>query len=225
MVKPTELRQRRDRAAVVLDLFGRGSRYTELARGARENTTPEGLRPMSRSVELFAKGLEFAARKHVNQRRKGELQEPYINHLSEVTHLLSGATGGHDTVLVLGGLLHDTLEDTDTTYSELKREFGEKVAALVREVSDDKTLPKAKRKLLQVENAPKKSKRAKMLKMADKISNLQSILNSPPTGWSDQRKREYFEWSKAVVAGCRGVNEQLEKEFDRAYRRGRRVFR
>lgn len=179
---------------------------------------------MANDVLTFACALDFAAKKHVTQKRKGEAQEPYINHLADVTRLLAEATGGKDITLVLGGLLHDTIEDTDTTHDELVAAFSREVANLVAEVSDDKLLAKEERKRLQIEKAPKKSERAKMLKIADKISNLHSINDSPPIDWSLQRKSEYFEWAQAVVAGCRGVNDFLEKEFDRAYERGMTLF-
>ncbi len=175
---------------------------------------------MSKDIIQFTRALDFAAKKHAHQRRKGELEEPYINHLADVTRLLAAATEGRDTVLALAGLLHDTIEDTETTFDELEAEFGREVADLVAEVSDDKSLPKTERKQLQIEKAPAKSDRAKMLKLADKTSNLHSIIHSPPVDWSLERKREYFKWARDVVAGCRGVNEYLEKEFDRTWRRG-----
>lgn len=162
----------------------------------------------------LARALDFAARMHEGQRRKGEAAEPYINHLAEVSRLLAEATDGTDAKLVVAGLLHDTLEDTDTTREELEEEFGSDVAALVVEVTDDKSLPKAERKNLQVEIAPTKSKRAQMIKIADKISNLSAILQSPPTDWSKERKLEYFEWAGRVVEGCRGCNIFLETLFD-----------
>jgi GTP diphosphokinase / guanosine-3',5'-bis(diphosphate) 3'-diphosphatase len=90
----------------------------------------------------------------------------------------------------------------------------------VAEVTDDKTLPKATRKRLQVDLAAKKSTRAKMIKLADKTSNLRAVLSSPPANWTHERKREYFAWAWAVVAGCRGVNATLETLFDRAYDNG-----
>ena len=175
---------------------------------------------MSKDILQFARALDFAAKKHVHQRRKGELKEPYINHLADVSRLLAAATEGRDTVLVIAGLLHDTIEDTETTFDELEAEFGREVAELVDEVSDDKTLDKVERKRLQIEKAPDKSNRAKMLKLADKTSNLHSIIHNPPVDWSPERKREYFKWAGEVVEGCRGVNECLEKEFDRTWRRG-----
>ena len=179
---------------------------------------------MTSDVLTFARALDFAANRHVTQKRKGEAQEPYINHLADVTRLLAEATGGEDITLVLGGLLHDTIEDTDTSHDELVIEFGRDVANLVAEVSDDKLLDSAERKRLQIEKAPTKSERAKMLKIADKTSNLHSINESPPLDWSLRRQSDYFEWAKAVVDGCRGVNDYLEKEFDRAYERGTVIF-
>lgn len=169
-------------------------------------------------VLLFARALDFAARKHVHQRRKGELAEPYVNHLSDVARLLAEATGGNDVTLVVAGLLHDTLEDTETTFAELTKEFGAEVAELVAEVTDDKSLPKAERKRLQIETAPHKSARARMIKLADKTSNLHSLISSPPRDWSGERIRDYVAWAGKVVAGCRGVNDYLEQEFDRARR-------
>ena len=136
----------------------------------------------------------FAAEKHANQKRKGKAGEPYVNHLLEVAHLISGAIPEPDTNLVVAALLHDVIEDAGVTKEELVGRFGSDVAELVAEVTDDKSLPKAERKRLQVEHAPKKSVRAQAIKVADKISNLRSILTSPPADWDFQRRKEYFEW-------------------------------
>lgn len=176
------------------------------------------------SVVKIARAVHFAAKKHAKQRRKGGDAEPYTNHLAEVAEILAVNTDGEDSNLVAAGLLHDTLEDTETTYDELVDGFGRDVADLVVEVTDDKTLPKAERKRLQVEKASHKSDRAKMLKIADKISNLNSILNSPPKDWSLDRKREYFDWAKQVVGGCAGVNPALDKLFSEVYEKGRRIL-
>ncbi len=175
---------------------------------------------MSIDVVLVSRALDYAAKKHVGQRRKGVAQEPYINHLAEVAYLLAEATGGDDTHLVVAGLLHDCIEDQGVTYEELVELFGDDVADLVRDVTDDKNLLKAERKRLQVEHAPHKSDRARMLKIADKTSNLRALVVSPPSGWDAQRKHDYFAWAKAVVAGCRGVNAFLEEKFDEAWRNG-----
>jgi (p)ppGpp synthase/HD superfamily hydrolase len=177
------------------------------------------------AVLLFARALDFAARKHVHQRRKGELAEPYVNHLSDVARLLAAATNGEDITVVIAGLLHDTLEDTETTFGELAKEFSQEVAELVAEVTDDKSLSKAERKRLQIETAPHKSVRARLIKLADKTSNLHSLISSPPKDWSAERIRDYIDWAGKVVAGCRGVSPYLEAEFDRARRRAKAAVR
>jgi (p)ppGpp synthase/HD superfamily hydrolase len=171
---------------------------------------------MEPDVVLVARALNFAAQKHSLQRRKGEAGEPYINHLAEVALLLAEATRGGDPVLVAAGLLHDTVEDTGTRREELEEAFGAEVAAVVVEVTDDKSLPKARRKELQVETAGGKSRRAKLIKIADKTSNLRSIASSPPRGWDTERKREYVRWARAVVDKCRDESPELARLFDQA---------
>ena len=172
---------------------------------------------MNQDILLIARALDFAARKHVSQRRKGLAEEPYFNHLAEVARLLAEATDGEDANLVAAGLLHDTIEDQGVLHEDLVSAFNQDIADLVREVTDDKSLEKDERKRLQVERAPHKSDRAKMLKIADKTSNLRSILNSPPPDWDAARRRAYFDWAAEVVAGCRGVNARIEAAFDAAF--------
>jgi (p)ppGpp synthase/HD superfamily hydrolase len=173
---------------------------------------------LSKPLVDVMRAVEFAARKHRDQRRKGQAAEPYVNHPVEVALLVAEATGGRDVSLLMGALLHDTLEDTRTTRAELRREFGKDVAALVAEVTDDKRLERSERKRRQVERAPGKSARARMIKIADKTSNLRSLAKSPPLDWDGRRRREYVEWAAKVVAGCRGVNRRLEAMFDAAHR-------
>jgi (p)ppGpp synthase/HD superfamily hydrolase len=168
-------------------------------------------------VQRILAAAHFAAEKHAAQKRKGSGQEPYLNHLIEVAELVASSTEELDTELVMAAFLHDTVEDTDVTLLELEQRFGSDVASLVAEVTDDKALPKETRKRLQVENAPTRSPRAQTLKLADKISNLRSIIASPPTGWSTERKRQYFEWAKAVVSGLTAPNPILLAEFDKTY--------
>ena len=170
---------------------------------------------------LVSQAYAFAAARHTEQRRKGDKGEPYINHLVEVAALVAAATGGKDPNLTAAAVLHDTLEDTETTFAELAKEFSQEVAELVAEVTDDKSLPKAERKQLQIETAPHKSVRARMIKLADKTSNLHSLISSPPRDWSAERIRDYIDWASKVVAGCRGVSPYLEAEFDRARRRAK----
>lgn len=172
---------------------------------------------------LLAKAFNFAAQKHSAQRRKGVDQEPYVNHLAEVASLL--AENGASLETIVAGVLHDTIEDTGTTHAELVEAFGRNIADIVRECTDDKSLPKAERKRLQAETAAHKSDEARQVKIADKISNLRSTLKSPPADWSTERKLEYFVWAKSVVDNCRGLNAGLEREFDRTYARGVAVLK
>jgi guanosine-3',5'-bis(diphosphate) 3'-pyrophosphohydrolase len=161
--------------------------------------------------------LAFAADKHKNQRRKDADASPYINHPIALANLLLNEAGIEDQRVLTAAILHHTIEDTDTTKQELVRHFGKDVADIVLEVTDDKTLPKADRKRLQIEHAAHISRRAKLVKLADNICNLRDISGSPPTGWSAQRKREYFDWAKEVVDRLRGVHPGLEHLFDKAY--------
>jgi GTP diphosphokinase / guanosine-3',5'-bis(diphosphate) 3'-diphosphatase len=160
----------------------------------------------------------FAAERHRDQRRKGKHASPYINHPLALASLLAGC-GERDATLLMAALLHDTVEDTATSFEDIERAFGKEVADIVREVTDDKTLPKAERKRLQIEHAAHLSRPAKLVKLADKICNLHDMVVSPPTDWSLERRREYFDWAKAVVDPMRGVHPQLEALFEREYRR------
>ncbi|HEX9962388.1 MAG TPA: HD domain-containing protein, partial [Pyrinomonadaceae bacterium] len=117
-----------------------------------------------------------------------------------------------------------TIEDTETTKEKITELFGEKVCGLVLEVTDDRSLPKAERKQLQIEHAPHLSTGAKLVKLADKISNINDIINNPPHDWSMERKREYIEWGEKVVNGLRGTNAELEKRFDELAEKARQRF-
>jgi (p)ppGpp synthase/HD superfamily hydrolase len=166
------------------------------------------------TIEL-ARAYHFAAQKHVDQRRKGAAAEPYMNHLTEVAELVAQATNG-DLDVVIAAILHDTVEDTDTTIDELRAAFGPRIAELAAEVTDDKSLPKQVRKDLQVEHAPHASWGAQIIKLADKSSNLRSLLASPPPDWSRARRDEYVDWARRVVDGCRDANVWLAEQFDEA---------
>ena len=168
--------------------------------------------------------LAFAAEKHRSQRRKGEDASPYINHPIAAAELLA-RHGVDDLVTLQAAILHDTVEDTETTPEELERHFGPEVARVVLEVTDDKTLPKEERKRLQVSHAPHLSPRAKLVKLADKVCNVLDVTHEPPTGWPLERRVAYLDWTEEVVAGCRGVNEDLEGFYDRVLGEGRGVLR
>jgi guanosine-3',5'-bis(diphosphate) 3'-pyrophosphohydrolase len=168
-------------------------------------------------MNVLIRATAFAAQKHRNQRRKDADASPYINHPIALADVLANEGDITDEAVLVAAILHDTIEDTETSREELVTQFGQAIADIVAEVTDDKTLPKAERKRLQVEHAPTISGKAKLVKLADKICNLRDIAGSPPADWPVERKRAYFDWAKAVVDGLRGVHPVLEAAFDTAY--------
>ena len=174
------------------------------------------MKPSTDPTAQVLRATLFAARAHAGQTRKGAAAEPYVNHVIEVAGLL--AEYGAPLPVVLAGLLHDTVEDTEVTHADLVAAFGAEVADLVAEATDDTALPKETRKALQVSQAPKKSDGAKQLKLADKISNLRAIADSPPANWIHARRLEYVGWAGRVAAGLKGVNPALDALFDETYR-------
>lgn len=171
---------------------------------------------MTKQWVAVLRAADAAARWHVHQRRKGAAEEPYVNHLLEVAMLVAEATNGQDPDLVIAALLHDAIEDQEVPRSVIAEMFGEQVTALIEEVTDDKTVEKQERKRRQVETAARKSQRAKILKLADKTSNLNAVAASPPPDWTVKRRLEYVRWAREVAAGLKGVSSWLEEEFEQA---------
>jgi guanosine-3',5'-bis(diphosphate) 3'-pyrophosphohydrolase len=174
-------------------------------------------------LALLFKALAFAAHKHRDQRRKDADASPYINHPIALADVLVNEAGVADVEVLCAALLHDTVEDTATTHEELVDAFGSRIARIVAEVTDDKRLPKAERKRLQVEHAPHISREAKLVKLADKLVNLRDVADRPPAGWELARRQEYFDWAKRVIDGLRGTPgpemRRLEAAFDAAFAR------
>jgi len=171
----------------------------------------------------FTEAAYFAAQKHRGQTRKGN-GDPYINHPLEVVNLLTNIGNVEDFNVLIAAVLHDTIEDTGTTPEEITARFGGEVCGMVLELSDDKSLPKEKRKDLQIEHAPHLSHGAKLVKLADKISNIRDVAENPPPDWNMQRRRDYIEWGEKVVAGLRGTNLNLENHFDELVATARRML-
>jgi GTP diphosphokinase / guanosine-3',5'-bis(diphosphate) 3'-diphosphatase len=176
---------------------------------------------VSGEYALLLKALAFAAHKHRDQRRKDAEASPYINHPIALANVLVNEGGVNDIDVLCAALLHDTLEDTDTSVAELEGAFGRRIARIVEEVTDDKALAKAERKRMQIEHAPGLSPEAKLVKLADKICNVRDVAERPPKSWDLARRREYFDWAKCVVDGLRGTQgeemSRLEAAFDAAY--------
>ena len=172
-------------------------------------------------THALLRALGFAARKHAGQTRKNAGKTPYLNHVIDVTAVLAIDGGVSDETLLVAAVLHDTVEDTETTLEELAGEFGAEVARLVGEMTDDKSLLKPERKRLQVVLAPSASAGAKQIKIADKICNVRDVADNPAAHWPMERRFDYLDWATAVVAGCRGINERLDAAFDAAVERAR----
>jgi len=170
---------------------------------------------------VLLRAVTFSAERHRLQRRKGVDASPYINHPLDVANLLANVGRVTDPAVLVAAVLHDTIEDTHTTAEELESTFGREVRLLVEEMTDDKSLPKAERKRLQIERSSLLSRSAKLIKFGDKISNVTEILRDPPADWSIERRREYLDWTERVIAGCRGVNDLLEFHYDEVLARGR----
>ena len=181
---------------------------------------PPAIPQAAPSLPVVMRAAQFAAERHKSQRRRGAAREPYVNHLLEVAALLAAATDGRDPDLVVAGLLHDLIEDQGVSADDIARQFGVAVAALVLEVTTDKSLPETERGRLQIAHAAHKSPRARMLRIADLVSNLRALRQSPPADWSVERQREYFRWAHDMVAAGRGLSPRLDAAFDEAYAAG-----
>lgn len=169
------------------------------------------------AADLILRAVAFAAHKHRDQRRKDKDASPYINHPIQLATVLWEEGGVRDPEVIAAALLHDTLEDTETTWQELRGVFGEDIADVVLEVTDTQWVKKALRKRLQVARARHSSDDAKLVKLADKICNLRDMAAHPPSGWPLERKRQYFDWAKEVVDQLRGTHPELERRFDEVY--------
>jgi guanosine-3',5'-bis(diphosphate) 3'-pyrophosphohydrolase len=186
--------------------------------------SPDPTHQETTGVDLLLKALEFSAEKHRGQRRKGVDASPYINHPINVASIIANIGCVKELHVLVAAVLHDTIEDTLTRPEELIEAFGPEICSLVQEVTDDKSLPKAERKRLQVEHAPQLSPAAKLIKLADKISNILEVTYRPPADWSMERRREYLDWAERVIAGCRGVNQGMETHFDEVLLRSRETL-
>jgi (p)ppGpp synthase/HD superfamily hydrolase len=178
---------------------------------------------MRSPIALVVAAADFASIKHQHQRRKNAKGSAYFVHLSGVANQLVEA-GIEDPNVLAAAYLHDTVEDTETTEAELIQTFGPDITAMVMEVTDDKTLPKAERKRLQVVNAPKKSRGAKLIKLSDKLNNLRDLHRELPQGWTEERRLEYFKWGEEVVKGCRGINEKLEEWLNVEFKKAKELY-
>jgi (p)ppGpp synthase/HD superfamily hydrolase len=166
---------------------------------------------MNEGMKLVVRAAEFAARAHARHRRKDVDETPYINHLAHVARLLAEA--GADAHLVAAGYLHDTIEDVCVSYDTLLAEFGQDIADLVMAVTDDKTLRWQMRKQAQIDHAGESTERVAALKLADKVSNLCSLRDTPPHGWDMDEIAKYVEWAHCVVSRLPHLNAMLYADY------------
>lgn len=163
--------------------------------------------------------LRFASIQHREQRRKGS-GEPYVNHLIEVAELLVTVGQVDDEDIIIAGVLHDVVEDTNTSFEQLVELFGERVAGFVDEVTDDKNLDWMQRKQQQIRRVATASFGAKTIKLADHSSNVATL----PEQWIVERRLHYLDWSAQVISGCTGINPRLEELYRERASAARRVF-
>lgn len=168
-------------------------------------------------LKTLLKALSFAAHKHKDQRRKDIHASPYINHPISLASILCNEAHVTDIEVICGALLHDTVEDTETEPEELEQTFGETIKNIVMDVTDDKSLGRLERKQAQIDHAAHISDKAKLVKLADKISNLRDVAVNPPPDWPLERRQEYFDWAKKVIEKVRGIHPGLEALFDETY--------
>ena len=171
--------------------------------------------------QLILKAAHFAAVKHRKQKRKDKDKTPYINHPISVAKIISEIGGIDDPEVLAAAILHDTIEDTETSPDDLEDKFGKQVRIFVEEVTDDKNLPKIVRKQRQIEHAKELSEGAALIKLGDKISNVMDITKTPPTEWDAKRRLKYFDWAEAVINNCPKVNNNLENLFFEVLQSGR----
>ncbi|NBW61314.1 MAG: bifunctional (p)ppGpp synthetase/guanosine-3',5'-bis(diphosphate) 3'-pyrophosphohydrolase, partial [Methylophilaceae bacterium] len=139
-------------------------------------------------------------------------------------NILANEGGIANIEVLCAAILHDTIEDTNTSANELIMQFGEKITSIVLEVTDDKHLEKSERKAKQIAHIATASHEAKLVKLADKIANLRDILSNPPAKWDKQTKLNYFLWAEQVIAGTKGTNLKLEKIFQSILEQGLQAF-
>lgn len=176
-----------------------------------------------RFMQLLLKSVDFAARAHRDQRRKGAAQEPYINHPIEVSRLIVECEPHIGEDILCAAVLHDVIEDCGATRDEIAACFNDIIADIVLEVSDDKALPRDERKAKQIETAPNLTSGAKLVRLADKVANVGAMLTDTPVGWDERQILTYVDWAEAVIAPCREVSDNLSDRFD-AIARDVRIF-
>lgn len=168
----------------------------------------------SQEIQNICSGIDFAAEKHRFQTRKNKEKTPYISHPIGVAYHLMEVGEVRETSMIIGALLHDTVEDTQTTFEEIENKFGKQVVSLVRELTDDKSLSREARTRFQVINASHKTKEAAQIKLADNLFNLNDLYNNPPSDWTQTRIDRYYEWAQSVIDRLPEANDRLHSAVE-----------
>jgi len=176
------------------------------------------------NISLFLKALHYAADMHRYQRRKDDDESPYINHPINVAQILSDIGGIDDIEVLSAAILHDTVEDTKVTLHDIELAFGLRIARIVEEVTDDKSLEKQERKQAQIDHAGHISREGALVKVADKIANVRDVGNNPPKDWAPERRTAYLDWAEQVVKRCRPENAALTEYFDECLDKAREAL-
>jgi (p)ppGpp synthase/HD superfamily hydrolase len=173
-------------------------------------------------LHLIFRALSYAAQQHATHKRKGREALPYINHPIKVSTIITQYVPDASNELIAAAVLHDVVEDSETTVEDLKNMFGATIASIVEEVSDDKFLPKKEAKQKQIQNAPHLSHNAKLIRICDKIANVRDICGEDvPNDWDYKTKIEYLNWAEEVVNAMGKFHDELEFTFKDEVRWGR----
>lgn len=150
----------------------------------------------------FLQAVEFATDAHKNQKRKNKQQDPYISHPLEVAKLIEDTYKATESKIdydvLAAAVLHDVVEDTEVCIQKVAALFGNNVAGIVAQVTDNKSLSKVERKKLQRLRSSYMTTEACLIKMADKWSNCKDLKEDPPVGWTKNQVEYYFYWSYAI---------------------------
>lgn len=172
---------------------------------------------MSKELCMVLRAAFFAGEKHKDQRRKDANQTPYINHPLEVAFILMEEGGVTDAATLAAALLHDTIEDTNTTREELALIFGREISDLVVELTDLKTTAPEIKKQSELEHAKHLTPKAKLVKLADKTANIRDLVTMPPADWDLRRKKDYFDFAHEIAEITGEVSPELLAVFMRDY--------
>lgn len=167
---------------------------------------------------LVVRAAYFAGEKHRLQRRSDIEQTPYINHPLELAHILTEEGDIYCMDTICASLLHDTLEDTETSPEELNKHFGEIITSIVIEVSNDMTLNSQQRREYELRKVASLSNKAKLVKIADKLANIRDVSTMPPAGWTREKKQNYFDFALEIVDQVKDASPRLHQIFLRDYK-------